>query len=145
MLEYYFIGNIRVRSNFRLFLVDVGHTWMNYGSMVCWIMLESSIRSRKWLYFEFFFLGGGGKKGPTLVSLCVFYYFSSLAWRLICTLFYIILPSRPSWSTCARFEPTPCTKRANTLAGNIFLYASRGFLLPVLASEGSRQAPEHRS
>ena len=30
MPEYYFIGNVRVRSDFRLFLVD-GHTWINYG------------------------------------------------------------------------------------------------------------------
>ena len=31
MLEYYFIGNIRVRNDFRLFLVDGGHTWISYG------------------------------------------------------------------------------------------------------------------
>ena len=31
MLAYYYIGNIRVRSDFRLFLVDGGYTWINYG------------------------------------------------------------------------------------------------------------------
>ena len=31
------------------------------------------------------------------------------------------------------------------LAGNIFLYASRSLFPPVLVSEVSRQAPEHRS
>ena len=31
MLEYDFIGNVRVRSDFRLFVVDGGHTWINYG------------------------------------------------------------------------------------------------------------------
>ena len=144
MLGYYFVGNIWVRSDFRLFLVDGGHSWINHesmGSIVCWIMLGSSIRSIMW-WFHCMRLE---KEGPTLVSLCVFYYFSSPAWRLIYTIFYIIFPSRPSWSPCACFEPTPCTKRANTLAGNIFLYASQGLLPPVLVSEVSRQVPEHRS
>ena len=31
MFEQYLIGNIRVRSDFRWFLVDGGHTWINYG------------------------------------------------------------------------------------------------------------------
>ena len=78
MLGYYFVGNIWVRSDFRLFLVDGGHSWINHesmGSIVCWIMLGSSIRSIMW-WFHCMRLE---KEGPTLVSLCVFYYFSSLA------------------------------------------------------------------
>ena len=45
------------------------------------------------------------KEGPTLVALCVL-FFSSLAWRLVYEFFYIIFPSRPSSSRCARFDPT---------------------------------------
>ena len=105
-------------------------------------MLGSSIRSRVWwLYFE------DSKRKALLWSACVYFIILHpfLAWQLTYTFFYIIFPSRPFWSPCARFEPTPCTKWANTLAGNVFLYASRGLLPPVLVGEVSRQAPEHRS
>ena len=44
----------KVRNDFRWFLVDGGHTWINYGVyIVSGIMLGSSIRSIMWwLYFQ---------------------------------------------------------------------------------------------
>ena len=86
MLEYDFIGNVRVRSDFRLFVVDGGHTWINYGVYsalnYAWI-LDPVIN-------VVIVFSGFETEGLTLVSLCVFYYFSYLAWRLIYTFFYII-------------------------------------------------------
>ena len=70
MLEYDFIGNVRVRSDFRLFVVDGGHTWINYGvySALNYAWILDPVYNVLIIFLLFFFL----EKAP-LWSACVYF------------------------------------------------------------------------